>query len=114
MPMTAPNGFGPLAAPGMTANTWMGPPPPMPNLGPMPGAVLCAVQAGVELGKLGSYRVFFYKKWLVQKKASCHSFFVKGRKSWGQLFFFCEFCCQDFSRFTQRAWKLEASRCQRC
>lgn len=45
MPMTAPNGFGSLAAPGMTcSNTWMGPPPPMPNLGPMPGAVLCAVQ----------------------------------------------------------------------
>ena len=58
MPMTAPNGFGSLAAPGMTcSNTWMGPPPPMPNLGPMPGAVLCAVQASVEKN-LGSWKFF--------------------------------------------------------
>jgi len=79
--MTAPNGFGPLAAPGMTANTWMGPPPPMPNLGPMPGAVLCAVQAGVELGKLEVFRVFFNLE-----QASCHRFFCYREEELGKVF----------------------------
>lgn len=85
MPMTAPNGFGPLAAPGMTANTWMGPPPPMPNLGPMPGAVLCAVQASVL--NLGSWKffVFFFN---LENRRVAIGFFAIGRKSWGQDFFF--------------------------